>query len=712
MDGRDDAQDVSVNSVSGQVRADTIVQARHVIMNLDPAPPARPRPLPREVRPPLGPFVNRAAELTRLAALLETGRHRDGRVVVVVTGLGGIGKTSLLGHWIHALDRELHSPDGDLYVDLAQHRRDGAVDIGAVLTDLLRSLEGEGAGPPASLPAREKRFRTLTAERRLLLFVDGVLNASEVLPLLPTRGVLVVAARRALPGLALRADLTLTVGPLDGAAGTDLVRTLVGPADTTAPEELLELVRLCAGHPQALFAVSELLADQGGFGETGAEILTRLRDARRRMGELSVSQVFDAAFADFPPAARQAYLLLGVHPGATFTKDLVTRVAGPAAGAGLRELARSHLAGPAKETGWFRLNDLVREHAADRARRELTAADRDRLLRAVVDDYVTLAAAADALVLGDRYRIAPPPGGPSPFSDREAAVGWLDAERSNLLAVQRAAYESGWYEPVWRLSESLWALHHGRLLYADWLEANRLGLEAARWEGRTPAQVRMLNQLARYHHAMADQSADGEEARAHRASARELLSVAEELFGAAGGDGPGGPDGADGADGPGPVPPVLRGVIWETGGLLWVADGQPRRALPLFARALAANEAAGDRHGVAVQTYNLAQAHLAAGDLPAATAALEDALAVVERTGDDPMRSRIGIVLAKAALAADDARTALRHATTAAQWAARLGQHPKLDQALTLVIGAAERLGDTALRTAAQARRSALRQDG
>ncbi|MGW7293197.1 hypothetical protein ACWGIB_12545 [Streptomyces xiamenensis] len=710
MDGRDDADDVSVNSVSGQVRADTIVQAQRFVMNLDVKSLARTRPHPREVQPPLGPFVNRAAELARLAALLETGRHRDGRVVVVATGLGGIGKTSLLAHWIHALDRESHSPDGDLYVDLAQHRRDGAVDIGAVLTDLLRSLEGEDADLPTSLPGREKRFRTLTAERRLLLFVDGVLNASEVLPLLPTRGVLVVAARRALPGLALRADLTLTVEPLDSAAGTDLVRTLLGPADTTAPGELLELVGLCAGHPQALFAVSERLADQGGFGETGAEILARLRDARQRMGELSVAQVFDAAFADFPPAAREAYLLLGVHPGTTFTKDLVTRVAGPAAGAGLRELARAHLAGPAKENGWFRLNDLVREHAAERARQELTAAARDRLLRAVVDDYVTLAAAADALKLGDRYRIVPPPQGRSPFPDRQAAVGWLDAERSNLLAVQRAAYESGWYEPVWRLSESLWALHHGRLLYADWLEANRLGLEAARWEGQTHAQVRMLNQLARYHHAMAGQSADGEEARAHRASARELLSVAAEHFGTEGaGDG-------SSAGSPGAVPPVLRGVIWETDGLLWVAEGQPRRAIPLFERALAANKAAnegaGDQHGVAIQTYNLAQAHLAAGDLPAATAALEDALAVVERADDDPMRSRIGIVLAKAALAADDARTALQHATTAARWATRLRQHPKLDQALTLVIEAAERLGDASLRTSAQARLHELRQDG
>ncbi|NEE43316.1 regulator, partial [Streptomyces sp. SID8455] len=84
-------------------------------------------------------FVNRTEELAGLrdAALALAADPEPG--VVMVVGVGGVGKTQLVAQ---AVRRELTRlfADGQLYVDLEDHRRDGAVDLAAVLGGFLRAL--------------------------------------------------------------------------------------------------------------------------------------------------------------------------------------------------------------------------------------------------------------------------------------------------------------------------------------------------------------------------------------------------------------------------------------------------------------------------------------------------------------------------------------------------------------------------------------------
>ncbi|WGP13728.1 hypothetical protein [Streptomyces sp. SH5] len=159
----------------------------------------------------------------------------------------------------------------------------------------------------------------------------------------------------------------------------------------------------------------------------------------------------------------------------------------------------------------YRLHDVVRAHARLRAR-ALPEERRRAVLRRVVDFYADAAAHGDALVLGDRFRIQPPPGRPlselavrgTLFTGRADALEWLDAERVNFRAAIRVAADEGRHEQVWRLCESLWALYHSRKHLADCVESSRLGIAAAQHEARPDVEVRMRNQVARAAYELGD----------------------------------------------------------------------------------------------------------------------------------------------------------------------------------------------------------------
>ncbi|MFE1539919.1 hypothetical protein ACFW61_05545 [Streptomyces microflavus] len=226
-----DGGGATYNSVSGDaVVVGPLLMAQHIEgIQLPPAAPAAP---PCQGPPPTRVFVNRTEELAGLrdAALALAADPEPG--VVMVVGVGGVGKTQLVAQ---AVRRELTRlfADGQLYVDLEDHRRDGAVD----------------------LAERTALFRSVAAPLRLLVKVDNVQHAPEAL--VPPQGLLVVTGRRALPSLPMDGAVLIDVAPLDEAAGTELVRRWYADADEGTAADV---VRLCAGHPLALRAAVEWLA--------------------------------------------------------------------------------------------------------------------------------------------------------------------------------------------------------------------------------------------------------------------------------------------------------------------------------------------------------------------------------------------------------------------------------------------------------------------
>lgn len=95
--------------------------------------------------------------------------------VAVITGGGGLGKTSLAVAAAHHVSGEF--PDGNLFVDL--HGMDAATrDPAEVLRQWLVDLGIPADAVPVDAEARQARFRSLTHAKRLLVVIDNARNAA------------------------------------------------------------------------------------------------------------------------------------------------------------------------------------------------------------------------------------------------------------------------------------------------------------------------------------------------------------------------------------------------------------------------------------------------------------------------------------------------------------------------------------------------------
>lgn len=157
-----------------------------------------PRQLPG---PPQG-FVNRQTELAYLTSLALG--DPDTPRVVIITGTAGVGKTTLaLRCAHHVADR---FPDGHLYTNLRGYDPGSPADPWHVLGGFLRALGVPARALPAELEDRAALYRSILADRRVLVLLDNAATVRQVRPLIPgARGCLVIVTSRSqLSGLVAR----------------------------------------------------------------------------------------------------------------------------------------------------------------------------------------------------------------------------------------------------------------------------------------------------------------------------------------------------------------------------------------------------------------------------------------------------------------------------------------------------------------------------
>lgn len=476
------------------------------------SPSAGDLPAPEQLPPPMPWFTGREAELARLDAALNAvvGRSPPAVGAVVVSGTAGVGKTSLALHWAQRAGRWF--PDGRLYVDLRGFDPTQApMRAAEAVRGFLSAFGVPQERMPPELDALVGLYRTVLAERRVLLVLDNARDADQVRPLLAggPGSLALVTSRHQLAALVATGGARLV--PLDLLSEEDAVRLLarrLGPERVAAePAAVAEIARRCARLPLALAVAAARMAADPQL--TATEVAGRLGDGSPLQllstGDpaVDVRSVLSWSVGALGPDAARMFRLLGLHPGPDLTIAAAASLAGvppDRAAALLDDLLRATLLAR-RAPGRFVLHDLLRAYAADLVEETLPRPERESARGRFLDHCLHSTDAATAVLHTARPALQLAPPGPGalvhrPDSRREA-LAWLDAERVVLLAaVEQAAATPGWGGHAWRLARLLTGYLFDGFHSDDLHQSNRAALAAAERDGDLLGQAHIRHGLA------------------------------------------------------------------------------------------------------------------------------------------------------------------------------------------------------------------------
>ncbi|MFF0473842.1 BTAD domain-containing putative transcriptional regulator [Streptomyces sp. NPDC004284] len=515
-----------------------------------PAPAPEPAPVPDGAHVPaqLPPvsryFSGRRAELARLDALLEDARRHAGTGPIVVSGPGGVGKTTLAVHWAHRVRADF--PDGQLHLNLRGFAPEGsAVTPDSALRSLLEGLGVPRARVPASQEARTALFRTLTDGRRYLILLDNARDAAHVRPLLTgsATSLTVVTSRDQLLGLVAVEDAQpVALDVLSPDDARELLTARVGRARVTAdPRAVDEAVELAARLPLALAVVGARAA------VTPALSLTRLVERLRLARGLDaftgsdawsdVRAVLSWSYETLSTDAARLFRLLAVHPGPGITVSVAGSLSAlPSARVHplLTELAEANLVTEGAD-GRYAFHDLLRTYAVELGEQVDSGASRRTALKRITEHYLHTAQRG-ALLMDPQLApvdLPPKPGRgvrPEDLADIGAAREWFTGEHAALVETVVRAGASGLDLACWQLAYVLktylaWGGH-----WADGAIVQTAALEAAERMADTTARARAHRSLAA---SLRWNAARDTEAGTHLRRALDLFTAEGDLLGQA-----------------------------------------------------------------------------------------------------------------------------------------------------------------------------------
>ncbi|HJP72871.1 MAG TPA: BTAD domain-containing putative transcriptional regulator [Pseudonocardiaceae bacterium] len=455
-----------------------------------PAPPRRaaaaptvPRQLPAT---PAG-FSGRATELTAVTDAL--AGNGDTVPIVTITGSGGIGKTALTLRWAH--QHSARFPDGQLYVNLRGFDPTSPpMSPGAAVRAFLNALNVPESAVPAELDAQTALFRSLVADRRVLIVLDNAADAAQVTPLLPGGpgcAVLITSRDRLSALVNMHGARPLALDVLGESAARALLAGRIGAQRLDIePEAAAELLAYCGGFPLALSIVAGRALTRPGLPL--AALSEELRDATTRLGVLDeddpgsgITAVLACSYHALTPDHARLFVSLGLMPGPDIGRAAAASLIGvhPAeAGPALRALERLSLV-QQELPGRWRMHDVVRLYAVNQGELDQTEAEREAALRRLTSYYLNSARSAnDALDRQTQTVDTEPlmPGVHPEQIDKAHAMSWFDAERLCLLAAQQLAVDRDWYATAFQLGWWMTIFHYRRALYQDYLTTWQNGL--------------------------------------------------------------------------------------------------------------------------------------------------------------------------------------------------------------------------------------------
>jgi DNA-binding SARP family transcriptional activator len=522
----------------------------HAILRSDPslALPARSAQVrPAAARVPsllpadLGDFVGRAEQIDRIRQHLlgASGRLRAARAVpvVVISGKGGVGKTSLAVHVAHQLVP--HFPDGQLFADLhgtTSHQ----IGPSQVLERFLRTLGVPGPEIPDGLDERAEVYRNLLGNRSVLVVLDNALTEGQVAPLLPGGGGAagIVTSRNRLTGLAGAVHVGVDV--FDPGTSLDLLAHIAGAARMRSQPSQARLAAEYCGHlPLALRIAGARLSARPHWSIE--HLVDRLADEAHRLdelryGDMSVRPTISLTYESASEEAKRLFRRLALLELPTFSgwlgaalhdqplalaEDLLDELVN----AQLIEITGTGSGGRSQ----YRFHDLIRVFARERLAADEPPGERAAALERAFGALLYLAEQAHSRLWGGEYARLPSDAlrWPLPEPLVEQLIGdpvaWYDGERTTLVSAIQQAAQAGFTDLCWSLAYNAATLFETRTYYDDWHVTHDIALDATRKSHSVRGQAAILYSLGTLH--LAQQRFD---------LARENSEAATRLFREAG----------------------------------------------------------------------------------------------------------------------------------------------------------------------------------
>jgi DNA-binding SARP family transcriptional activator len=299
------------------------------------------------------------------------------RAVVTVSGPPGVGKSATAIAAAAAVLPDF--PDGQLYVDLR-----GSTDRPLGPADALASvLDGFGLQPsalPESVDRRRTLYRSLLAERRMLILLDDAVATSQVAPLVPGHGhnLLMVTSPRRLAGI--DADVRISLEPLSSGEAMRMLGDIAGHQRVCGePAAARSIVESCGRLPLAIRIAGDRLAARPDHPLW--MFANRLHTEHPLIDELNLDGLavrarFDASYHGLDPSTRRCFRVLGgLEPNSITAASLgeVLRVTPNAADRELERLVHEGLLIPTvvdHSSPRYRMPSLLHEYASERLARE------------------------------------------------------------------------------------------------------------------------------------------------------------------------------------------------------------------------------------------------------------------------------------------------------------------------------------------------------